>query len=254
MAHDEKLQAALDGALSDREVVRLSKTLDSDPVANRGFEALRRVDGALRKLVVLEPPADLRHGVMRQIRLTQAMSCAPGRKSAGFWQGWWKARYNARPAFQMGLGFALGVLVVTPLLWPLSDRSVDPAAVSGTLISRQGQSQGSRGELKILGPGFSGSLFAQTKGEVLTVEIHLQSPDPIEARLDFETPVKGLIAIGSTGSPIAGRLGYSGRRLTLAHQGRSSYSLSFSTEAGVKPQMHLSVVQDGKIGFQADVP
>lgn len=189
---------------------------------------------------------------MRQIQLGQAMAPTPravqGRLSA-LWKGW----FPARPGFQVGLGFALGVLALLPLMNMAPPNSVDPAAVTGTLANRGRMSGEATRKLEISGPDLSGSLHVSTQGEVLTLQIQLSSAEPIEASLRFETPPAGLYSIHSD-SPAAGDVRYSGQGVTLEHVGNASYTIKLATSRTTSPAMDLEILRSGESVFQAAVP
>lgn len=251
MAHDELHQAALDGTLSDEEFSQFNKSLDADPKSGLRFEALKRVDRSLRQLPSSDPPPELREGVMRQIRLRQAIWPAP--MVRGGFSAWWKGWFSTRPGFQVGLGFALGILVLLPLMRMAPPLSVDPAAVTGTLANRDRLPGKAARKLDISGPGLSGALIATTEGEVLVLQIHLSSVEPIEAALHFEAPLGGLYSISSD-SPAASDVRYSNQELTLHHVGTASYTIKLATSSGASRRMDLGILRSGEPVFEAAVP
>lgn len=249
MAHDEQDQAALDGALSNEEISRFKESLGADPQAALRFEALKHVDSSLRSLPTSPPPPDLREGVMRQIRLQQAL--APASKAVR--SAWWDAWFPARPAFQVGLGFALGVLVLMPLMKLTPTSFVDPASVTGTLATRDELVGSPAGHLDIVGPGLSGSLSSIVEGGMLTLQFRLASAGPVEAALEFEAPLLGLYSI-QTDSPWAGSVEYSGRKLTLHHAGTTGYTIRLAMAPGTSPRMDLGIYRSAEAIFEAAVP
>ena len=249
MAHDHDYQAALDGALTPAEAERLARSLQSDAEARRQFDALKRVDAALRSLESVNPPPDLRDGVMRQIRFGRAWANASTVQTPGRWRGLWERLWGVRPAFQVGLGFALGMLVLLPLVWSSSRLGVDPGQVAGTLTA----SGLAPSKLEIEGPGLSGTLLKGVEGEPLTLDLQLRSQSPVEAVLEFQSPVQALSAIEMDGAGTS-VLEYSSRHLTLRHTGDGRYVLKFITATNTWPPMNLRVSAEGVPVFEEAVP
>jgi anti-sigma factor RsiW len=250
MGHDEQIQAALDGELGETEASRLARILESQPDARRLYASLKQVDAGLRKLGVAEPPPELRDGVMRQIRLRQAVAQASGEARSAHLRSWWQGWFSARPVFQMGLGFALGVLVLWPLVRP-SQVTMDPASVAGTLVpSNPVGAKETR--LRIEGPGLSGALVHSQVGHDLTLRLHLNSLQPVLAELDFNHSMQRLSSIVTDGSPTT-KLEYTSTGFTVLSEGDCSYTISLASgSAGAV--MHLRVTSNGTTLFEADVP
>lgn len=252
MGHDEQIQAALDGELGESEASRLARILESQPEARRLYASLKQVDAGLRKLGVSEPPPELREGVMRQIQLRQAVAQASEKVRSNHVRPWWQVWFSARPVFQMGLGFALGVLALWPLVRP-SQVTMDPASVAGTLAPSNPDLTTEETRLKIEGPGLSGALVKSQAGNDLTLRLHLISLEPVLAKLDFLGPMQLRSSIVTDGPPTS-KLEYTSTGLAVLSDGDCTHILSLFGGSAAAAGMHLSVTSGATTLFEADVP
>jgi hypothetical protein len=130
--------------------------------------------------------------------------------------------------------------------------SVDPAAVTGTLVDRDRLGETAR-KLDISGPGLSGMLSVTSEGDVLTLHLQLSSTEPIDAALRFETPLAGLYSIQSD-PPAASDIRYSDQGMTLHHVGTASYTIRLANSAGAPAPMDLGISRSGVPVFEAALP
>lgn len=249
---DDLFQAALDGTLSEGEASRIASLLEKDPQAAARFHALQQADRALSSLKAFDAPPEIRQGVMRQIRLQQAVSNVPERARRGSLRSWWHSWFPARPAFQMGLGFALGVLVLLPVLWSSSHLSVDPALVSGALGKSRNLAAGVEA-LEISADGVSGSLLTQLEGDVLRLELQLRTSEEVDVQFEFQRPTGGLVSL-VTDWPAMTKLEYTNTHLRLGQAGTGSYTFKVLTVEGVRPPMRLLLTSNGESVLETAVP
>ena len=163
---DEKrialINAELDGENSPRESATLRTILAEDPDARAAFEDLSRLAGMLDAVPRVEPPPELKAGILRAVRPAASPRPAPR-------VGWWEALAHAfriHGRFAWGYGFAAGLVLgllglilfrggMTDLdrsafvgsMRPLSSmtlldaQSVDQDGVAGSLETRAGDGE-----------------------------------------------------------------------------------------------------------------
>lgn len=249
MNRDDRFQAALDGELSGDEANRLQSECDAQPEARQHFEALKQADLALKGLKQHDAPPQLEEQVMRQVRLRQAVNRSPNRAGVSAFGEWWQSWFGKRPAFQVGLGFALGVLLLLPLTEAPWRHAVDPQSVTGTMAT-PGDRQAE--PLRFQTDGIVGSLAVRTQGEVLTLDMRLASPEPAVVKFDFSAPIAGLASFVST-APATSKLEYSEQTLSLWHLGEGHVEINVYPGVLKSPKLHFSVLQNGIAVYEADV-
>jgi anti-sigma factor RsiW len=97
--HDE-----LDGVATPEESSKLQEHLARDPEAKARFEHLRQLSAMLDRVEMVDPPPDLKAGILRSIR-TRATS-EPARVG---WLDRLAAAFGGRPLFRFAYSFAAGV-------------------------------------------------------------------------------------------------------------------------------------------------
>ena len=250
MAHaDSDLQSGFDGELSPAQIARISEALEKDPEARLEFERLKSVDAALRGLAKVDPPAGLRQEVMRQVRLKEALKDSPVTAGKGWLMGAWEGLRNARPVFQVGLGFALGILVLLPALLNSPGLSLDPGHVAGTISANH---SGLPMVLAIQGSGIKGELLKGGVDGGVQLELRLTSDDPVSVAIVSEAPV----TLGSWDSEpsISGALAFAPKGLTFQHNGVATYHFRINQAGQSLPDLFIAIGQDGEILFQEDIP
>jgi hypothetical protein len=252
MTTDERIQAELDGTLASAEAALLRASLLSDPESRSQQRWLTQVDSALKGIKHAESPSDLRENVMRQIRLSQAQAFKAQTQKPRVLGAWWQSLAAARPIFQVGLGFALGVIVLLPFAGALRLPTVDPGSVSGTLATPGTAPNPADHSTFISGPALSGSVTVQKVGEDQIYHLTLASPEPVLARLDFGAPVLGLASF-TADNPASGTLAYSNTGLELHHQGEGRYAIRITAAGGTTPEARLTIVRDGETIFVSDI-
>lgn len=250
MTHAESdLQSALDSQLSPAEIARLASALEKDPQARLEYERLKQVDHALRNLGKVDPPAGLRQEVMRQVRLKEALK--DGSLYAG--KGWlyqaWEGLRNARPVFQLGLGFALGVLVLLPALLNSPGLSLDPGHVAGTLSSSHSALPP---VLAIQGPGIEGELLKAGVDGGVQLELRLSSDGPVSVAIVSEAPVT--LGAWDSEPSISGALAFAPKGLTFQHSGVATYHFRIHQAGPSEPALSIAIGQAGEILFQEAIP
>jgi len=110
---DEKrlalMNAEMDGETSPQESASLRTILAEDPEARVAFEDLSRLAGLLDAVPQVEPPPELKAGILRAIRPS-----APPHREPVPRAGWWETltrAFQAHGRFAWGYGFAAGLVL-----------------------------------------------------------------------------------------------------------------------------------------------
>lgn len=241
--HDSELQAGLDGELTPGQAARLSQ----QPEIQEDFERLKKVDAALKGIGLVDPPPSLRLEVMRQIRLQAALHVTSKAKVKGWTGRLWGSIRTVRPVFQLGLGFALGVLVLSPFILSSGYFAVDPNSAVGTLTSHEGLSR----VLLISGQGISGELLRGSVQGVPCVELQLTSDAPVEAKIEMEAPVR-LVSLEATNPAQVAR--FESGTIVIEHEGTSLYNVTLSQINDEWPATRVTISQGGRPLFDEIIP
>jgi len=250
MAHTESdLQAALDNKLSSPEQARLAAHLERNPQAREDYERLKNVDAALRNLESVDPPGGLRQDVMRQVRLKEALKDSSVRAGRSWFVQAWEGLGNTRPVFQLGLGFALGVLVLLPAIWNSPELSLNPGHVAGTL-SRSHSDLST--VLTIQGPGIKGEVLKSTQDGEFQMELRLDSETPVLVSIISGSPVSLVSWESEPATP--GTVQFDPDRLGIQHAGVAAYRFRITSATDSWPSLSIRIEQDGLSLFQESIP
>jgi anti-sigma factor RsiW len=186
------INETIDGTASPEDSARLQAALAADDEARAFFEDLQRLDGLLNAVPVVDPPAEVKKGILRRIDRTAARApapapAAPTMGAGGFSFGNVFARFRPAYGFTFAGGIAAGIAVFALLAppsamedgvltgvmapqetyeaFPVADRvSFDRQGVRGTLETRFSSNLvvgmidvESAGEVEIVA-GFDGTL------------------------------------------------------------------------------------------------
>ncbi len=244
----ELINADIDGELGPNELQELEAVFDSSAEAVQYRVELLKLDGALRDLPELDPPASLTHRILGQVEL-------PAKQPVLNLQGFF-ARYNP---IATGFAFAAGLLVTVGIYETGSRNLVldDTVSMVGTMVAGQHvgiSGQGHRLSLDL--DNLSGTVSLQQNESGKTLEFDLESEKRIEIELDFENA--GLMVIGfaqddrGDGSLIE-TLEILGGTMRVVNQGRHHFVVFLKHSPDSESQgtdIRIGISQDGQRVFE----
>lgn len=186
------LNASIDGEISAAEQGKLDFLLDSSESVRHLDKQLRTTARLLDELPVIEPPLCLQSSIERQVRLPADGAKRGNPRVLGQWLGsqW----------LRTGLALAAGV-VLTFGVYEMGSRPIptgDVENLSGTMVKKG--ATGQQGKLldSILldTEQFSGLVELRSEDDVFTLDVQLNSVDPVEVVVDIAE--RGLNFDGTT--------------------------------------------------------
>ena len=250
-AHEELIQRSLDGELSPADQRKLSELLASSDQIRTSYDRLKQVDALLVSAPTVDPPQELSVGVMARLRASHAPIRALTTK--GVWARI-TAALQAKPAYGVSLGFALGVLVLLPIMVQSPQQFLDPASITGTMTNGNHASRGFEARsLPISLDQATGQCQALITDDGVTIILELETTGPLEIEVTHEGTKPGLasLLVSSVTTRYVEALGH---RVRLWHQGSDVYRLKLRREPGVALGLRLSLLQDGQVLFGDDIP
>jgi hypothetical protein len=250
-AHEELIQRSLDGELSPADQRKLSELLASSDQIRTSYDRLKQVDALLVSAPAVDPPQGMAGSVMARLRASHA----PVRTSTSI--GVWAritAALRARPAYGVSLGFALGVLVLLPIMVQSPQQFLDPASITGTMTNGNHASRGFEARpLPISLDQATGQCQALITDDGVTVILELETAGPLEIEVTHEGTKPGLASL-LVSSGTTRYVEALGQRVRLWHQGSDVYRLKLRREPGVALELHLSLLRDGEVLFEGGIP
>jgi len=186
------INASIDGEISAAEQRELDFQLDSSESVRHLDEQLRTTAKLLDELPVIEPPPYLQSSIERQVRLPADGAKRRNPRVPGQWLGsqW----------LRTGLALAAGV-VLTVGVYEMGSRPIptgDVENLSGTMVKKAATDQQGKLLDSILldTEQFSGLVELRNQDDVFTLDVHLNSVDPVEVVMDIDG--RGLNFDGAT--------------------------------------------------------
>jgi len=175
------VNASIDGEISAAEQGELDFLLDSSENVRHLDKQLRMTAKLLDELPVIEPPLYLQSSIERQVRLPADGARRGNTRVLGQWLGsqW----------LRTGLALAAGV-VLTFGVYEMGSRPIptgDVENLSGTMVKKG--ATGQQGKLldSVLldTEQFSGLVELRNEDDVFTLDVHLNSVDPVDVVVDI---------------------------------------------------------------------
>ena len=213
------INAEIDGALEPGEQAELETILSSSEEAKAMRAELWKLATLLDETPEQEPPADLARRIAEQLP-------APRRRT-GFSLS---AIFSSLQPAPTAAAFAAGLLAAIGF-YELSSQSrpaADIANMVGTIVApRQGTETERRDRLELSAPGLSGTMSLNVQGEVVVVEVDLNSSQTIAVELDLDESGLSFGGLARAGSGSAGEESYevSGGALRVISQGQQAFSV-----------------------------
>ncbi len=166
------IQEDLDGTIDPGELDRLEAALEQDPERAIRYEKMEHLFDSLNHLPAVNPPGDLRAGVMRALP-------PPVRGPTG---SLWRLLYPLAAGIALGIALhALAVRVSGP------ETLTDLSALYGTMIDPSLTDVETGPRHVISAGGLGGWVQLRAAGETAIVEIRLTSDSPYRVDLKFHS-------------------------------------------------------------------
>lgn len=238
---DELMHDELDGVATPEESSKLQEHLARDAEAKAKFEHLRQLSAMLDRVEMVDPPPDLKAGILRSIRTRAASD--PARVG---WLDGLAAAFRGRLLFRVGYSFAAGIAVgvigFAVFSGNFASRS-HPGAdrFSGTMAPLfRSEAHRKVDSLKFDFTG--GSVAMETRltdaGVVLLVDAG--SSSEIGIRIEFEPAEYSLIGL-TEGSGIQCRAMMGGGRIVLSHSGVGHYIVGLERRARSSSPIRVAI-------------
>ena len=228
-SRDELQQAELDGTASAADSARLHSLLEQEPELAARFEALRRASGELSRAERLEPPPDLLEGVMAAVRERPgAPAPRPG------WLAALRALFAPVPLAACAAALVVGVVLGALLPAGFGGSPAEREQLSGTVLPH-GRLGGPGGDqpVPLRAAGVTGEASARLEGEVLVVDVSLDTRQPVEIRIALDGGEAWPRSGGRPGP--AGPEAAGSREVRLSHPaGEGRYRVAL--EVGPRPE------------------
>jgi hypothetical protein len=245
----ELIHKELDGTISYFERARLNRYLRTDSEARKLREDLTQMEEALYQVEPVEAPAAIRQNVMAGIqpRVPQAVRrrnpvVAMIESVAG--------RLRAQPAYAVGLGFALGVLVIVPFAVQSDGlRGIHNYEVSGTLVPGViPRSLTPVDHIDLQGEGLKGEFETHTAEGLVLAGLAISAAQPVVVQVTFDPRYEHFTGLVNE-SLTATYVNSEDNRVTLRHSGDEEYWFLFSAKSGSASQIDIKVLSGAEVVF-----
>lgn len=248
-AHIDLANRALDGDLTKQELADFEAALKTNPALREIQRSIAKADVMMREATSVEPPPELRQNVLRAVKARHAARASHS--------GWLERltskirhKIEIKPSVGIGLGFAMGVLLlaglstVTDIPW----NSVGAPEAVGTIGNRQitdKEAVSKAIDISVDGK-FTGLAEYVWSDRSLNIEISLDSPEAVIVTLEFDPTGLEIVSIAGLSESVTD-MNYSEGSISIAHGGSGSFNLVFEQQNRNIEDMKLSVSQAGDI-------
>jgi len=256
----ELIHKELDGTISYFERARLNRYLRSHDDARRLRQDLVQMEQALHEVEPVDAPADLRQNVMALVRPRVSQPTGRRGRLATLVESL-AGRMRAQPAYALGLGFALGVLVIAPFIVQYGGGpGISTYEVSGTLVPGViPRAMTAVDHLDLGGRGLEGAFETHAAAGVVLARLAITSAEPVVVQVSFDPRAERFTGLVNE-TLTATYVNSDSDRVTLRHTGREEYWFIFSTEATADSKIDLRVLAGAQVLFEgalftrSDVP
>lgn len=213
------INAEIDGALEPGERAELDAILEASAEARTVRAELRKLATLLDGMPEQAPPADLADRILEQL--------SPPARRPAFSLADLFSKFEPVPA---AAAFAAGLLAAVGF-YEMSARensASDLANMVGTMVTdRQAPAVASKDSLNISAPGVSGTVSLGVQGDVLVLNVVLESAQQTEILIALAEAGLGFGGIAHAAAGNAAEESYevSGGALRVMNQGRQAYSV-----------------------------
>lgn len=233
------LNQELDGTNSEKERVAVKKLLAKNTEAKQYFDDLRSMKSMFRQVKEAEPPSYLRTKILNVLPVRRA-GRAPV-SSLPFLQA-----LTANARYRYLYAFAGGAVAGILLFAIFTTGPSDTDEVMGTMAGQPDHTVQAAADLQIDLPQVQGTISAKQAGPMVTAELRLRAPNPVDISLLFDKSVLHFGAFRqetesqSTVSILEGEL-----RITNA--ANNAYTMTFLNQGEISPTLTLRIRQNGSI-------
>jgi hypothetical protein len=255
MAEDkfvELIHKELDGTISYFERARLNRYLRTHGEARRLRHTLRQMEEALHQVEPVEPPPALRANVMAQVR--PRVRPAVTKNPLGVLIASFTGRLRVQPAYAVGLGFALGILVIVPFVMQSQGlRGIRNYEVSGSLVPGViPRSLTPVDHLDLRGEGVTGEFETHAAEGLVLAGLAISTVQPVVVQVTFDPRSErfaGLVNETLTATYVNSERD----RVALRHRGDEEYWFIFSSAAETASTIALKVMAGSEVVFEGSV-
>jgi len=238
---DELMHDELDGVATPEESSVLREHLARDPEAKAKFENLRQLSAMLNRVEMVDPPSDLKAGILRAIRARDASG--PARVG---WLGGLAAAFGGRPLFRFAYPFAAGIaagIIGFALITGnfASKPPHDADRFSGTMAPLLKSDANSMIDSQTFDfAGGSVAMETRLTDAGLALLVEARSQKEIGLRLEFDPAVYSLVGM-TQGPGVQSRAMIGGGRVVLSHSGEGNYVIGFVRRGDAASPLRVAI-------------
>ena len=252
MMKDKRITAMnreLDGMNSPEETAELETFLGSDPEARAYYEDLTRLSTMLSEVKEVDPPRELKAGIMRAIEPVSAAAPAEAQVhrpvESGMYDGFlnnFLGAFRGRwaYAFTFSAGIAAGIVGFTVFGDGLSTTSME--GLTGTMapiedfvtVDQQDFNQS----------GVSGSIETQYAADHLVATIDVESAGDLDIVIEFDGKVLNPLGFHQL-SPHPMGVTMESDQVKLLHRGQNTYTFTLGYPVKTASEVHVKFYSGG---------
>lgn len=251
MMKDKQITAMnreLDGMNSPEESTELENFLGSDPEARAYYEDLSRLSTMLSEVKEVDPPQELKAGIMRAIKPAPVAVPPEGvhePAGSGIYDGFlnnflgaFRGRWTYAITFSAGI--AAGILGFTAFGDGLSTTSME--GLTGTMAPLQGFVTVDKQDFNQA--GVSGSVETQYAADRLVATIEVESAEDLDIVIEFDGKVLHPLGFHQS-SPHPMGVTMESDQVKLLHRGQNTYTFTLGYPVRTASEVHVKFYSGG---------
>lgn len=253
MMKDKQITAMnreLDGMNSPEESTELENSLGSDPEARAYYEDLTRLSTMLSEIKEVDPPRELKAGIMRAIEPVPAAAPPEAHDvhvpaESGIYDGFlnnflgaFRGRWTYAITFSAGI--AAGILGFTAFGDGLSTTSME--GLTGTMAPLQGFVTVDKQDFNQA--GVSGSVETQYAADHLVATIEVKSAKDLDIVIEFDGKVLHPLGFQQS-SPHPMGVTMESDQVRLLHRGQNTYTFTLGYPVRTPSEVHVKFYSGG---------
>jgi hypothetical protein len=222
------MHAEIDFSASSQDLEQLRAYINDNAEAREYYDNLQNVAKRLSSVTTVEPPADLKSNVMREISSMQRYASRETSMASTVIDSI-RSLFTIRYGFSYAVGVATCLVLMAFVFYPGDNSTLDDGSgMTGTLIldpSDESYTLADSREFEY--SGVSGVIESRTSGEVIMATVRVTSVDEVWLELVYD---KSDLAYRGTGHDQAAAYAVEveDNRIRIRHQGINAYILLFS--------------------------
>ncbi|UCC44812.1 MAG: hypothetical protein JSU65_02490 [Candidatus Zixiibacteriota bacterium] len=231
----------IDGDNTPAESAQLRDRLESNEEARKYHQDLVNMSHVLKQVEDVDPPARLRHDIMREIPAAKYRS----RESEGFVATIvtaFRSLRTVRPAYAFSAGMAAGIAVLMVVLGSLGDtESLRPSQVSGTIVEDRAApvtSPTDREEFDL--NGVSGTLETWSSVDLSAANLKITADGAVAVSIEFDDAALAFTGLEISDEPSVS-VDTDPGLIEIVTRASGSWIMSFDNHAGVDSPLEVSV-------------